>query len=304
MKHYQQLLAPSPLAPRRDKMRSAKISLRSFLVLFSSLVAGIPQLVEAQNSDENLYLGNSKYIEVSVGIGLTRLRDFATSPLYYQGSVQRIGVSLSKQATQRDVSTGFAMIKSSLKNDYNNHTATSSMTTFSVHHSRLYQVFRNGSEKWNYKAGGEVNVLGNLRVNSALMNSQAGIEAFPTLFGTFKVSRDVSRFRGGRTKNRSLGLKVNASILGTSIRNGYSYLGIGQVVDKPGVEGLFDGYRFKVFGVNSLTTTLDYTLWMKNRNGWRFSYGWDAYKTRKDFADFEMAIHTLRVTLLFNTKNN
>ena len=103
---------------------------------------------------------------------------------------------------------------------------------------------------------------------------------------------------------KGLSFKVNASIVSASFRNGYSYLGIGQVIDKKGFEGLLDDYRFKAYGVNSLSTSLDYTLWLKNKNGWRFSYAWDAYKTRKDYADFEMATHTIRVALLFNTKNN
>jgi hypothetical protein len=206
-----------------------------------------------------------------------------------------------------DISTGFAFLTSNLENDYNEHAAESALKTLSVHHSRLYQIFGNGSERWNFKAGGELNGTANLRVNRSLMNSAVGIEAFPILFGTLKATRNITRQssrRGKEPKTKSLSFKLNASLIGASVRNGYSYLGIGQIINKSGFDGLLGDYQVKAFGVSSLATTLDYTIWLKNKNGWRFSYAWDAYKTSRDFADFEMASHTFRVTLLFNTKNN
>lgn len=253
------------------------------------------------------YLGESRYLETSAGTGLARMRDIATSPLFYEGLAHRFGVSLAKYTEKVDATTGFAMLNGNLSVDYNEHVAQSALTNISIHHARLYQIFRNGNDRWNFKVGGEANLNGNLRVNRALMNSAVGIEAFPTLFGAFKATKDITRAtgrRGREPKKRSLSLRVNASIVGTSIRNGYSYLGIGQVIDKPGLDGVLDDYRVKVFGVNALTTSLDYTFWLKNKNGWRFSYAWEAYKTNKDYADFEMASHTIRVALLFNTKNN
>jgi hypothetical protein len=277
----------------------------STLIVFAFMAATGPLTAFAQ--DEQAFLGNSRYIDLSAGVGLSRLRDFATSPLFYEGVAHRYAVSLARMGERRDISTGFAFLTSNLQNDYNEHTAASALKTFSVHHSRLYQIFGNGSERWNFKAGGEVNATANLRINRSLMNSAVGIEAFPILFGTLKATRDITRQHGRRgkePKTKSLSFKLNASIIGASVRNGYSYLGIGQVINESGFNGLLEDYRVKAFGVNSLSTTLDYTIWLKNKNGWRFSYAWDAYKTSRDFADFEMASHTFRVAILFNTKNN
>jgi hypothetical protein len=263
--------------------------------------------LKAYAQDEQAFLGNSRYIDISAGLGLSRLRDFATSPLFYEGIAHRYAVSLSRMSERRDISTGFAFLTSNLENDYNEHAAESALKTLSVHHSRLYQIFGNGSERWNLKAGGELNATANLRINRSLLNSAVGIEAFPILFGTLKATRNITRQssrRGKEPKTKSLSFKLNASLIGASVRNGYSYLGIGQVINKSGFDGLLDDYQVKAFGVSSLATTLDYTIWLKNKNGWRFSYAWDAYKTSRDFADFEMASHTFRVTLLFNTKNN
>ena len=278
-----------------------------FMYLAGAFITFASNQSSAQNVNEPSYLGNSKYLEVTVGTGLGRLRDFATSPLYYTGPMQVIGGSLTRLGLKRDISTGIVMLSGKLSNDYNGEEAQSNLTTFSIHHTRLYHVFQNSPQKWNFKVGGEANITGNLRTNPAFRNSAVGIEAFPVIFGTFKVTRDLTKSsgrHGKEPKKKSLSFKVNASILSASYRNGYSYLGIGQVIDKQGFEGLLDGYRFKFYGVNSLSTTLDYTLWLKNKNGWKFSYSWDAYMTRKDYAEFEMATHTLRVALLFNTKSN
>ncbi|SEJ38306.1 hypothetical protein SAMN05216327_109154 [Dyadobacter sp. SG02] len=309
--HRQSTVPPSKLppgqAPGAGKKLMRLINRSTFAILSISLMAVGPYRGNAQNVGESSYLGNSKYIEISPGTGLGRLRDFATSPLFYEGTTSRMSGALSRLGPSRDISTGVSVLRGTLTSDYNEHEAQSKVTTISIHHARLYQIFRNSAEKWNFKAGTEANLTGNLRVNPALMNSAVGIEAFPIIFGTFKVTRDITRAtgrRGKEPKKKSLSFKVNASLLSASFRNGYSYLGIGQVIDKSGLEGLLDDYRFKAFGVNALSTSLDYTLWLKNKNGWRFSYGWDAYKTRKDYADFEMASHTLRVALLFNTKNN
>lgn len=303
--HHSTLLPSNLIAHIKQRIRT--IAGTFFVSIGSVAISSVPTQSQAQNTAEPSYLGNSKYLEITVGTGLGRLRDFATSPLYYTGPMQVVGGALTRLSLKQDISTGISVLSGKLTNDYNGEEAQSNLTTFSAHHTRLYQIFSSSPEKWNFKVGGEANVTANLRTNPAFRNSAVGIEAFPVIYGTFKAARDLTRTtgrRGKEPKKKSISLTINASVLSASYRNGYSYLGIGQVIDKQGFDGLLDGYRFKFFGVNSLSTSLDYTLWLKNKNGWRFSYAWDAYMTRNDYAEFEMATHTLRVALLFNTKSN
>jgi hypothetical protein len=274
-----------------------------YLMLLAMVLMGSP--VNSQTFDP--IPGKSKYINLNMGLGLNRLRDYATSPLFYEGIALGYSASLASIRTHKEISTGFSFLNGRLKNDFNDHKAVSSLTSITVHHTRLYQIFRNSPPRWNIKVGGEARILANVRVNQTLMNNALGIEAFPILFGSIRSTWNITRNKtnGSREpKQRSLALSINPGLLGYSLRNGYSYLGISSTINDPGIAGILKDYSVQPFGVTSVNTSLDYTIWLKNKNGWKFSYAWEAYKTRKDFSTFEMASHSLRVAILFNTKNS
>ncbi len=88
--------------------------------------------------------------------------------------------------------------------------------------------------------------------------------------------------------------------MNSSFRNGFIYSGQSQVLNDA---KNFDGYVYKVFSGFRMGSQLDYTRYLKNKNAFQISYLWDAYRTGGQLDKFEMAHHTLRFSLQFNTNN-
>ena len=262
-------------------------------------------------SDLNSRKDRPNYIGISVGLGNSTFRDFATSPLFYSGNPFYVALSNIRYDAQRESESALAFTYSNYSSNFNNHTAISSVYTFSLSHSELFQLKALNSDKWNVKVGGLIKATANLRVNPSFMNNNFGYEIIPTLFGAVKVTRDISRYK---TKNkkflfiryqlkpkiRNLALALHVGLVNSEYRNGFVYTGQSAILNEPKA---FDGYEFKLFSGFRMGTILNYTKSLKNKNKIQFSYLWDAYKTEGNTKNFEMAQHTLKVTLMFNTNN-
>ena len=242
------------------------------------------------------------YINISVGKGYLRFIDFATSPLVYSGNHNSISLSYSKIDKRREAEYGFSYSFGSLENNFNEHETTSIFKMYSPYYSQLYQLNKFSTEKLNIKVGGLINATGNFRVNESLGNNGIGFEVIPTLFGSIKASKlFISRKRSG--KNKKLAFRFNVGLINSSFRNGYAYSGQAFILNKSILESLFDDYQFKAFSGFRMNTALDFMMPLKNKNKIKFSYVWEAYKTGGSFDKFEMAQHTIKFTLLFNTNN-
>jgi hypothetical protein len=281
---------------------------RGFIIF---LLAFIPFICQGQDSGEE---GSSKaqrkarpnWLDISYGLGQTTFRDQATSPLFYSGILQSVGLNTiaSDQRRYSDFGFRFAFGTAQSVN------AASSTTVFSTWYSRLYQIPSWSSDRWNFKVGGMVNITGNNRINRSLGNSGQGIELFGNLFASGKVEWDVSRKEGKSKKflfikyylpkrKRDLAFQLNLGLLNSNYRNGISYQGQSAVLNNP---VSFDGYEFNLFSGFRASSSLHYTIYLPNQNGFRVAYLWDAYSTGGDRDRFVMSHHLLQFSFLFNTK--
>lgn len=280
-----------------------------FLLLVS--LAGTSQTETSILSRKEWRKNIPAYIGVSAGLGGAAFRDFATSPLFYKGTAKHISLSYSKFNLERESEIGFSYSFGEYHNNFNKHSQISTVKSASLFYSRLYQLKSLSSPKLNVKIGGLVNATGNFRTNEALLNNAVGFEVIPTLFGSVKIEKDIStkeeknkkflfiRYKL-KEKTRNLAFRLNVGLINSSYRNGYVYAGQSGLLNEP---LLFDDYQFKVFSGFRMNSSLDYTVSLKNKNALRFSYAWDAYKTGGNLDKFEMASHTFKVSLLFNTNN-
>jgi hypothetical protein len=251
------------------------------------------------------------YIGINVGGSSSSLRDFATSPLIYKGIQKHIGISRQKFNLRRESSIGVSYQFGKYNNTFNEQVSSSETKTMSLHYSQLYQINKSNTGSYNIKAGGMLNVTGNMRTNAGLQNNASGIEFIPTLFGSFKITKDISRKADKekkflfikyklKQKIRNLGFNLNIGLINSSFRNGYVYSGQSAVLNTP---KLLDDYQFKLFSGFRMSSALDYSIHLRNKNIVQLSYLWDAYKTGGDLDKFEMAHHTIKFTFLFNTNN-
>jgi hypothetical protein len=249
------------------------------------------------------------------GIGVTKFscRDFATSPLTYAGDGSSFNISGANIDARRDFSYGLNIGFGSLTNNSPSATASSSLFTASLYYSSLYQLNVFSNERLNLKVGGLVDVPLFFRKNSDLQNNGNGYEIIPTLFGSAQIAWDFSRTKDvskkflwikyqKKERTRELSFRVNVGIMNNSVRNGFAYIGQSGVLNE---FKLFDGYSFNAFSGFRMGTTLDYTLGLINgsKNKIRFTYAWDALKTAGSYEPLEIASHTLKFALMFNTNN-
>lgn len=249
------------------------------------------------------------YLGFSAGLGYSGFRDFATSPLIYSGTPVYLSLSYLKADEKRESEFGFSYSFGNYVNNSNKQFTLSQVKTFSTYYSRLYRLEKLSSGKFNTKIGGVLNATNNTRYNPLLMNNAVGAEWFVNLMGSIKISQDVSRseFKNKRflfikytlePRTRNIAFRLNVGLINSSYRNGYAY--IRHTLDQ---NDLYYGYRFDIFSGYRMSSSLDYTLFLKNRNAIQFSYLWDAYKTGGNTDKFEMAHHTFKLTFLFNTNN-
>lgn len=280
-----------------------------------ALLLFLPFQLFAQESNEPVVTNENyerpKFYELGAGFNISRFRDFATSPLNYVGGVGEFVLGTLRKDESQEVNLSFRFSSGtyfSAGNSLERSGAVASVVF--INYSRLYQIKSLSSDKWNFKVGGKIDLTGNIRQNPSLLNNSTGIEAFQTLFASAKVTRDISRTAIKQKKflfirykrypqRRELSFQLNPSVINSTYRNGYAYISQASVV---GSEDPFSDYKLSVFSGFRINTALDYTRYLKNGNGIKLSYLWDAYKTGGSLPRFEMSHHLLQVALLFKVK--
>jgi len=252
-----------------------------------------------------------KYYGISFGINRSKFRDFATSPLFYIGTSNQIALSRLKMGNNRETELSLSYDFGSYSANFNETTTFSNVKRVVLNYSQLYRVGLLNSVGINTKVGFLINGSGNLRINGSLQNNALGVDIFVNAMGAIKITKDISRrvvkekkFLFWRyklnEKKRNLAFRLNLGLINSSYRNGYVYNGQSEILNDP---KSFDDYEFEIFSGIRASTSLDYTRYLKNKNAFQFSYIWDAYATSGAVEKFEMAHHTFRLSLLFNTNN-
>mgnify|MGYP001456661922 CR=1 FL=1 len=281
----------------------------SLLLLFP--IGVFAQTKEIALSKKEIRKERPTYIGITFGLNSSKYRDFATSPLFYSGTPKSWGLSRHRLDDKKETHIGLSYASGTYTNSFNSHIAPSSVKILSVYYSQLYQLNKFSSEKLNVKVGGLFNTTANLRINPSLQNNAGGIEVIPTLLGSIKLTKDISRKEAKNKKfifikyklkkrTRNLAFNLNVGLLNSSLRNGYAYTGQSSILNTP---KLFDRYEFKMFSGFRMSSAFDYTISLNNKNKIQLSYLWDAYKTGGDLDQFNMISHTFKITLLFNTNN-
>ncbi|MDE5420140.1 hypothetical protein L3049_19285 [Labilibaculum sp. DW002] len=274
------------------------------LLLAICPLGAFSQMQESSLSKKEIRKSRPTYINLSAGLNISKLRDFATSPLFYNGTAKTFSVSRLKADDNREIEIGLSYGFGNYSSSFNGTTSTSQIKTFAFNYSQLYAIRSLSTEKWNVRVGALFNTTGNFRVNPILQNNSTGLELFSTLFGSVKATRDISslnRFLFFKLKpaDRTLSFRFNLGLMNNTYRNGYAYSGQEGVLND---DGFLKSYEFKAFSGARFSSALDYTVYLKNKNGIRLSYEWDAYKTGGNLDQFEMSNHTLKIALLFNKK--
>ncbi len=277
-------------------------------IIFLWLMLSSSNLLLGQESYEIDDSNPSKknYIQIGTGLVQSSFIDRTTSPLKYTGTVPMIHLALSKSKQNRDSEIGFSYQWGNHGNSFNDQNHQAYVNSISIHYSRLYPIMASSKKSWKTALGGKVQLTTNYRDNEGLMNYGLAYEVIPTLFLSAKTGIDFQlpilfKKKHKTAIQRNMSYQLNIGVLNNAIRsdlpilfdafltnNGTDLIGSTQ-------SSFFAGYRF--------SSSLDYTVRLRNKNAIQCSYIWDALATGRDGQQLEMATHTIRCTLFFKTNH-
>jgi len=279
-----------------------------FLTIAVLFLSAFLSTVSAQDSRPEPFPRRT-YLELGTGVNLLSYRDFATSPLFYDGPVLAFSVSHLQNSLEEDDTFTFSGSYGETTAEVNDFlVGISTAFTYRLIYTRLFRLDRFSTDRWNFKAGGTLSSIAAIRQNPSLRNNQTGFEIFGTLSGSGSVSRDVSRERRKNVRflfldiplpprARTLTFQFHVPVMNSAFRNNYIYTSQADVVNS---DEALDDYEFRLFSGYRVFSSLQYRLYLKNSNAIQFSYDWDALRSPGDAGTFELAHHTFTFSLLYN----
>lgn len=268
-----------------------------YIIIYCFTVHGFAQSAEVEMMEAEQNEKRPAYIDIAVGLNISSFRDFATSPLVYSGNPVYTALSHIDLDKSRESYFTISYSFGTYSSDFNQHTSQSNVNTFGFNYLEFFQIKRMTTSRLNVKIGGQLNATANHRENAALFNNSEGVDIVATLFGSSKVTLDLSRSKSKTQKrDQTLSFTMNIGVVNSSFRNGFAYTSPSAPLND---DDFFRGYELQLFKGFRLNSALDYTLFLHNKNAVKFSYCWDVYRTGGHHDNFEMAAHILQLSLLF-----
>ena len=255
----------------------------------------IPFFLVAQSTDQRIYREVASF-----GLGTSEFRDLATSPLTYTGPAIVVGRWKWKIDDKKETYFG-TEVKLGVNTIFvGGQSSTSFFIGPSINYTRLYSLRRFAKNGWDYKVGGKVDGLMFFRFNSDFRNNSVGFEAFPTLFGSFKISKNFERhpfFRKKRAaRKQAFSFTLDVGIWNNTFRNNFAYTNHTPFFNDRNV---FRDYQFQWFNGLRIRTAIDYIIYSnKNSNAFKVSYKWEGLHSGRTEDRFAIVSGFLQFSVL------
>lgn len=249
----------------------------------------------AQQSTQRIYR------EVAgIGIGFSSFRDMATSPLIYEGSAYTISSGKWKTNKNRETYFGSDLLLSLNTATVENQSSSSFLFGTSIHYTYLQELKRFSTNNWSYKVGGKVDALMFMRANPDLGNNALGFEAFPTLFGSFKITKKFIRHPFLRRKKapqkQQLSFSIDIGLLNNTFRNDFAYTSHAPFYND---NNIFKDHQFNWLTGFRIKSSIDYVVYSnKNSNALKVAYKWEGIHAGNTSDKFAMSNGILQFSLL------
>lgn len=252
-----------------------------------------------------------EYWNIGMGLQFGQFQDLATSPLYYQGGGPVLSFSYLQLTPKKETEVGAGLATGLHRAKVGDESSNSIASRFELFFTHLRNIPRFSKGPWNTKVGVHANALANFRQNPSLGNNFLGFEMIHTLYGTVKVTRNISRKQDRivkigwlklkqKAKQRDLSYRFNLGLMNNTYRNGYVYLNQSWLLEEK--ENLAENHEYRVFSGARLGSEINMTRYLSNGNAIRWSLTSDIYKTGGDFDVLSSSQHALRFILMFNSK--
>lgn len=274
-----------------------------------------------QDLDSTISKAPSQYYRtLSVGLNRPIYRDFATSPLFYNGFGLNLQTSWLVRNRRKERSLDIGLIGNIVsaripKSNFLQPSTDAIFGQINVKYLMLWELKRFSSERNNIKMGGIFYNSQNIRVNPYLSNNSLGLERLTNLMVSGQIIRDVSRKSERKLnlwlfkptlnpKKREIRFQLSAGLLNLNNRPGYSYIYVDEIVGLETNMGRWQlsDYKWSINGWR-FSTELELINYLSNGNARSLSYVWDAANAPGRYETFQMASHQIRFAYYFHRKS-
>lgn len=295
------------------------------LIIGISLCVCLLQMGKAQEKTatnlpdvEKIEFKPTRYFISAYGTGNSIYRDFATSPLFYRGPLISLQMAWRSERmnSKREwwLMTNFSPTAAQLPENLTYETKASAMfSSSSFAYSYLHHLPKLKRGKFSFAAGGMWINSFNFRVNQSLGNSAVGLEFFSNIMASGAVQFDASHAKSGRRyilkylyytrhpRNQHFSFQFNAGLLNWNYRPGYAYKELPELDGSKSnpLTQLLSGFDWKLNGFR-FGSELGFTRFKQNGNAVKWSYCWDILHAPGRFEPFQMAMHRIQLSLMFN----
>ena len=286
-------------------------------LLVSSIVPATSLAQEFSPTESGI---NSNYYRTfAISSNRPTYRDFATSPLFYDGQGMQLQTAWLKRSREREriFEVGFDanLTKGRIpKSNYLQPNTGGFFFQLHMRYRQLWELHTLSTDRNNIKLGGIIQSSQSFRLNPHLSNNSLGIENLSNVMVTGQITRDISRSSARQVNlgvfnptlnpvKRDLRFQLNVGVVNLNYRPRYSYGGFNEVIglDTAPVSWLLKNYKWSLNGWR-LNTELEYKTYLPNGNARSLSYVWDASHVPGRYENFQLASHQLRYTYYFHTK--
>ena len=302
------------------------ITIKSKKLLLLLLIFNVPivfngkgQVKEITDSSKAIN-GKNYYLVLSAGLKNAIFRDFATSPLFYNGFGLDLQTEWLKKSQQKERSLEFGLGFCSMsaripKSDYIQPRTNALFAQGNVRYNRLFQLKSISNTRFNYKLGGTFQTTQNLRLNSNLDNNALGLENITNIMFSAQITSDVSRNQERKLNfwlfkinlhpvKRDLRFQINYGIANFNYRPSYAFAYVPEIngTETTDLRFILSSYNWSYFDGQRCNTDLEYIVYLPNGNARSLSYVWDIAHVPGKYEPFQMASHQIRYRLYFHTK--
>ena len=292
---------------------------QNLILLMGSLLLLNNALTFGQEPIDSNRQENDYYSVLGMTFNRKTFRDFATSPLFYNGvgSDFQAGWLRRSKASERmfDIGLGvnafFARVPTS---DFLQSGSTAFMLQLNSTYSQLFEIGKISTDKNNIKVGGLIHLTQNIRSNFGLFNNGLGLENSTNIMASGQIIRDISRnapkelnllvFKPTlKPVKRDLRFQLNAGILNFNYRPSYAYSYEGEIIgmETQPISWVLSSYKWSLNGWR-FNTEIEFIKYLPNGNARSWSYVWDALQMPGRHENFQMASHQIRYRIFFQTK--
>jgi hypothetical protein len=298
-----------------NKNTNLNIFLMILLINLTSTLISYGQEISSPDAG----ISTNYYKTLSMGYNRSMYRDFATSPLFYEGYGAQLQTGRLKRSTASESAFewGFGVNIMNARipeNDYLQPSTGGFFGQLTIRYLQLRELNRFSSEKNNIKLGGIIQTNQNFRLNPNLMNNSVGVENISNLMASGQITRDISRdiprqlnlwlFKPSlKPVKRDLRAQFNVGVVNLNYRPGYAYAYDSEVIglETNPLSWVLSNYKWSLNGWR-FNTELEYITYLPNGNATSWTYVWDAANAPGRFENLQLAVHQIRYTYYFQTK--